>query len=411
MNMQAPLNPFPSRSQSRREWLTTSLCLAGVLASWQGLAASGSPRLRSWKRRIPLGKSGLKVTPLGFGCEDAKDPKLVRQAADLGINHFNCFPNRGDISRFPTVGEALRPVRSRIVLASGSSARTKDQLLADLDRQLLAFGTDQIDLFYLLAVSKPETLKDEMLEALDTARHSGKIRAGALSTHGFAAILPRLLEHTDTIQALMVTCNFAAWDSSGWTEALPDVARLRKAGVGIVAMKSLMGGMGETPQGRSALAEALKSPTGRTQVMSAALRWILQNRLVDTVPLLIKNEEELQGSLRAASGEFTTEDQQLLGAAVVQARPNLCRLCPSCSVTCPAGLPVPELMRMMMYARGYDDLPRARAAYADLEDSIQRVRCEKCPECTAHCPQGVAVRDLMLTAQTHLTQPRFATPV
>jgi aryl-alcohol dehydrogenase-like predicted oxidoreductase len=89
-----------------------------------------------------LGLSGLRVTRLGFGCEEAKDPKLIRAAADLGINHFNSFPNRGDISNFPVVGEALRPIRSRVVLATGSNNRTRSGLLEDLDRQLRALGTD-----------------------------------------------------------------------------------------------------------------------------------------------------------------------------------------------------------------------------------------------------------------------------
>jgi len=223
-----------------------------------------------------------------------------------------------------------------------------------------------------------------------------------LSTHGFAAVLPRLLQNTDTIQALMVTCNFAAWDSGGWTEALPDIRRLRKDGVGIVAMKPLMGGMGETPAGRSALAEALKTPAGRTRVMSAALRWVLQNALVDTVPLLIKNQEELAASTTAAAGGLTDADMRLLAAAVREASPRLCRLCPTCSAGCRSGLPIPEIMRALMYAEGYGNLPRAKRAYADLVGGAPVAKCESCPGCTADCPNQVRVHDRMLSARTHL---------
>lgn len=396
-----PPTPTPVAS-SRRVWLAQCICLAGAWAGLRTKLSAEAPKPLPWNQPRPLGRSGLHLTRLGFGCEETRDPKLIQRAVEAGINHFNSFPNRGDISNFRVVGEALRPMRSRVVLATGSNQRTQAGLLEDLDRQLRALGTDHVDLFYLLAVSKAETLTDVLIEALNRARQAGKIRAGALSTHGFAAILPRLLQSTDTIQALMVTCNFAAWDSGGWAEALPDIRRLRQAGVGIVAMKALMGGMGETPAGRPALAEALNTPAGRTRVLSAALRWVLQNEYVDTVPLLIKSPEELEASAKAAALALSEGDTKLLSATVREASPRLCRLCPTCNAECQAGLAVPEVMRALMYAEGYGDLPRARKTFAELRGETGTYSCESCPRCTALCPYGVSVRDCMRSAYTHL---------
>lgn len=392
--------------RSRRAWLVRLVRLLGLGGAWAGLriqprAAPAAPL--PWNTPAPLGHSGLRVTRLGFGCEEAGDAGLIRQAADRGINHFNCFPNRGDIGRFPVVGQALRPVRSRVILATGSSQRTRTGLLEDLDRQLEALGTDHVDLFYLLAVSQAETLNDDLIAALNTAREAGKIRAAALSTHGFTAVLPRLLQRTDTIHALMVTCNFASWDAGGWTEALPDIRRLRAAGVGIVAMKPLMGGLGEAPAGRNALAAALKTPTGRSRVLSAALRWVLQNELVDTVPLLIKNPAELTASTEAATRVLNEEDEKLLTTTVREASPGLCRLCPVCHAQCRLGLPVPDVMRALMYASGYEDVPRGMRAYAELAPAPDRPVCHGCPGCTAHCPHGVEVRARMLFAHNLLS--------
>lgn len=395
------LNPILA-ARSRRAWLAQIICLGSAWAGLRGRVSAEPAKPLPWNRPAPLGLSGLRVTRLGFGCEEAKDPKLIRAALDLGINHFNSFPNRGDISNFPIVGNALRPIRSRVVLAAGSNNRTRSGLLEDLDRQLRALGTDYVDLFYLLAVSKGETLTDDLIETLNSARQAGKIRAGALSTHGFTAVLPRLLRNTAAIQALMVTCNFASWDSGGWTEALSDIRLLRKAGVGIVAMKPLMGGMGQAPAGRSTLEEALKTPAGRTRVMGAALRWVLQNELVDTVPLLIKNQEELKSSTAAATTALTDEDNNLLASTVREAGPRLCRLCPTCTADCRAGLPVPDIMRSLMYAEGYGDLKKARITFASLNVGDRTTSCESCPACTAHCPNGVQVRDRLLFAQAHL---------
>jgi hypothetical protein len=199
----------------------------------------------------------------------------------------------------------------------------------------------------------------------------------------------------------MVTCNFASWDSAGWAEAMPDIRRLRDAGVGIVAMKSLLGGMGEPPAGRSRLAEALQTPAGRSRVLAAALRWVLQNELVDTVPLLIKNREELEAGATTAAGGLSDEDKKLLAAAVREASPRLCRLCPTCTAGCRLGLPIPELMRAAMYAEGYGDVPKARRTFADLNARARTANCESCPGCTAHCPNGVRVSDRIRSAHAH----------
>lgn len=385
------VEPRSPHAISRRAWLAGSLGLGSALAGLEIGAVPATDGPRPWDKPLPLGRSGLSVTRLGFGCEGAKDADLIRRAADAGINHFNLFPDRGDLGRFPLVGRALRPVRDRVVLATGSRGRSRTDLLVDLDQQLTALGTDHIDLFYLLAVSQAETLSDELLEALRSARQAGKIRTGALSTHGFNAVLPRLRQCTDTVQALMVTCNFAAWDSGGWTEATPVIRTLREAGTGIVAMKPLMGGMGETPAGRSALAEAIRTPSGRARVMRAALRWVLQNPLVDTVPVLLASQDELSAALQAAATGLTADDEQLLAAATREAGPGLCRMCPVCQAQCRFGLPVPETLRALMYARGYRDVDRGRQAFADCQPRSMPPPCGECPGCTATCPHGVQV--------------------
>jgi hypothetical protein len=85
---------------TRRGWLVGSLSVPALLAA----------QAPAWNKPGPLGKSGLKVTRLAFGCAEARDSKLIRKAADLGINYFNSLPNR-KLTDFKLVGEALRPIR------------------------------------------------------------------------------------------------------------------------------------------------------------------------------------------------------------------------------------------------------------------------------------------------------------
>jgi aryl-alcohol dehydrogenase-like predicted oxidoreductase len=76
-----------------------------------------------------LGKSGLEVSALGFGCMGLdfsyghalpKDEAvaLVRAAFDRGVTFFDTAEVYGPFSNEEIVGEALRPVRDQVVIAT-----------------------------------------------------------------------------------------------------------------------------------------------------------------------------------------------------------------------------------------------------------------------------------------------------
>ncbi|HWR51013.1 MAG TPA: aldo/keto reductase [Bryobacteraceae bacterium] len=296
---------------SRRELLAASLALP---------AAGHSS---SWNTPVPLGKTGLKVTRLAFGCEEVRDPKLIRRAADLGIAYLNCLPPRreNEYSAAPVVREALKPIRGRVVLSSGTSRRSRGEISADLDRHLRAFGTDYLDVFYLIAASKAEHLSDDVLEGLRAARQSGKIRACGVTTHRLDSVLPPLLD-SRAIDAVMLTFNFSLADARptlfqeviGGGGRLEAIARLRKAGVGIVAMKPLMAGLSKdiVPPERRAWYESLDSVAKRRAALSAALKWAVRSEHVDTAPVLMSSVEQLEANVRTAAEPFTEADLQAL---------------------------------------------------------------------------------------------------
>lgn len=219
-----------------------------------------------------------------------RDPAVIRRAVDLGIRYFHAFGNAA------LAGEALKPVRGRVVLAAGSGEPTAAGLLQDLDKQLRAFKTGHIDLWYLTSKYKPELITGELLEAVGRAKKDGKIRACAIAGHGLAAVAPRLLEVREVIGAAMVVCNFATWEHRFAasdpvpTTSLPggdrdDIIRLHNAGVGIASMKPMMGGLKYVPAERRPWAGSLGDDERRWAVLSAALKWVLHNPYVDTVPV------------------------------------------------------------------------------------------------------------------------------
>ena len=76
-----------------------------------------------------LGKSGLEVSALGLGCmglsfgygpavEKEAGISLIRAAVDRGVTFFDTAEVYGPYTNEELVGEALAPVRDRVVLAT-----------------------------------------------------------------------------------------------------------------------------------------------------------------------------------------------------------------------------------------------------------------------------------------------------
>src|SRR3974377_103567 len=65
-----------------------------------------------------LGRTGLKVTRVGFGCMITSDASVVERAADLGINHFDTARVYMSGNNERMVGAALKSRRKNVVLST-----------------------------------------------------------------------------------------------------------------------------------------------------------------------------------------------------------------------------------------------------------------------------------------------------
>lgn len=255
-----------------------------------------------------LGRSGIEVTALGYGCENG-DEGMVRRAAELGITYFvdvpMLMPDPPRVERpngFPWLGAALRGRRNRVIVSCGTRANTRDAVLATLDRQLRESSLDHFDLWYMLAKQKPEEITPELLEAFSEAKRQGKIRTIGVSTHGFPAMAPMLMRQ-QTIDVVMVSFNFVAGPP-----VVDLVKAVAEAGLGIVAMKPMGGGlayaMQVNPQGYA--------PLKRPGAFAAALRWVLKHPFVATAPVRTGKLSELEENRRAVTRVFSEADEKLL---------------------------------------------------------------------------------------------------
>jgi len=154
-------------------------------------------------KRVKLGKSGLEVSPICFGCWQmgqtfwGKQPRktlieAVHAAIDCGINFFDNADAYGNGEAEEILGEALKGVpREKFVVATKLCHHfyedghrhpdlSKQYVLDECDASLKRMGLEMIDLYQAHAWD-PYTPIDETIEGFDQLVRAGKIRAYGVS--------------------------------------------------------------------------------------------------------------------------------------------------------------------------------------------------------------------------------------
>lgn len=344
-----------------------------------------------------LGKTELKVTPLGFGCMTTSDPAVIERAAESGINFFDTARVYQNGNNERMVGTALKGKRQKVFISSKSVAESKQSALADLETSLRELQTDYLDIWYLHNKSTAEAVTDDLLEAQRIAKKEGKIRWAGVSFH---FNMPEMLQHL--VQRGQTDVALVSYNFTMKPELTAAIQSARKLGLGIVAMKVLAGGFARIQRGDRLYGqnpEALTATLKREGAIPAAIRWVLKNESVDTAIVCITDFDQLQENLHAMSETFTNRDGELLSAQLGMIQPLYCRMCGACGGVCEKGVPVSDTLRILTYAEGYRQFAMARERFLELPDSIRHIRCADCGTCTVDCPNGVEVQRRLIRAQ------------
>jgi predicted aldo/keto reductase-like oxidoreductase len=404
---------------SRRDFLAAGLLVpaAGLRVtrdlrvSPEGNQARSEPVKLTYRT---VGKTGLKVTSLSFGCMTTSDPSVIRRAADLGVIHFDTARVYQNGNNERMVGAALKDVRKKVIISSKSGAQTKAQVKADLDTSLRELGTDYLDIWYLHMKNEPEQVTADLLEAQQEAKKSGKIRFAGVSTH---FNMDRMLAHlakSGQTDVVLTTYNFAMRSVDAAMNRNPDAPKsdmtaairsAREAGLGIVVMKTMAGGVSRVGRGDrlyGANPQELSKRLSQPGVPVAAIKWALKNDSVDTAIVCMTDFDQLDENLRAMAEPYTAKDEQLLSAQLASISSSYCRMCGFCGGTCERGVPVPDVLRFLTYAEGYGQFALARERFLEMPQSARDVRCRDCSSCSFNCAHGVAVRDRLTLAQETL---------
>jgi len=380
-----------SPSRSRREFLQAGLALPAA-----GLVASNPDT--AFQKELPkityrtLGKTGLRVTGVGYGIGYEPNVEVVNRAIDLGINYF-------DTSRDYKESEAIfagcikNGRRQKIHIASKSGSTKKEEILRDMDTSLKTLGTDYIDIWHLHARDTPARIPDEALEAMVQCKKSGKARFIGFSCHNPNNMVDFLL-NAKVFDVMQTTYSFAI--GSGFREKA--VQKLAAANVGVIAMKVVvaLSGIGMKRRGSEEPA-VTKKKEGEGPL--AGIKWVLSNPAIGTTVPNMNSVAELEMNVRAMSEPYSPADEQLLFVLNERIRPDYCRMCYQCEGKCPKGMPVTDVLRYLAYYDFGGNLHQAVVNFRDLGSEVRKIRCSDCSECAIRCPNGVQVRNRLIRAQ------------
>ena len=326
---------------------------------------------------VTLGKTGLRVSRLGFGGIpiqkiDAAGTRLLAETmAEKGINYI-------DTARSYTVseellGQALEGLRDKFVLATKSMARTKEAMAADVETSLRNLRTGYIDLyqFHNPSMKDLDTIVGPggALEALEEAKEAGKIGHIGITAHSLA-VFARAVS-LPWVETVMFPYNIVESQGRELMEACV------RNNIGFIDMKPLAGGAIEDAQ--------------------LALRYVCSDPLVTVVIPGMYAVEEIEQNLRAAedTSALSADEQERIEAVRRELGTSFCRRCNYCA-PCTAGIDIPSVFLMEGYLKRYGLEGWARQRYASLK--VKAGACVECGVCETRCPYELPIRQKMREA-------------
>ena len=321
-----------------------------------------------------LGKTGLKISALGFGgipiqrIDPERTKVLMCQMMEAGVNYIDSA--RGYTVSEEYLGYALEGIRDKFVLATKSMARDKEGMARDIDISLKNFRTDYIDLYQF---HNPNAAQLEQIlapggamEAMLEAKAAGKIGHIGVTLHSLD-VFKQVVE-MDWVESVMFPYNIVE------TQGEEMIAKCAEKNIGFIVMKPLAGG-------------AIEDAT-------LAMRFVCANPAVSVVIPGMADKKELDQNLAAAEDESPLCDQELAAMERIRAElgNNFCRRCGYCA-PCTVGIGIPAALVAQGYHLRYNLQSYAMARYE--ASGAPASSCVDCGLCEDRCPYHLPIRQML----------------
>ena len=371
-------------------------------------------------RKMPKTKEPLSA--LGFGCmrlpvltdgkiDEKRAIDQIRHAIDQGVNYIDtAWPYHGGQSE-PLVGKALCDgYRDKAYIATKlPSWMVRDRAHMDefLEAQLKLLQTDQIDYYLIHNLAGPmwDRLKQrQVLEFLDRAKQSGKIKYAGFSFHGRVDDFQTIVDDYSW-EFCQIQYNYLDEFHQAGTQGFEYAAQKN---LGIIIMEPLRGGnLGPPEPPPEVKAIWQDAPVTRTPV-EWALRWVWDHPQVTVVLSGMNEEAHIKENLKIAAAapanSLTPQEHGLIKRAADTYKRLMKVNCTGCEYCkpCPSSVNISAVFEVLNKLHLFKNEAEAKFMYAircggifNRGETGYASQCVQCGECLDKCHQGIAIPDFL----------------
>lgn len=323
--------------------------------------------------KVTLGNTGIVVNKNGFGAlpiqriDMDSAVKLIHMALDGGVDFFDTARAYSDSEE--KLGKAFEGIdRSRYYIATKTTAKTGEQLHADLETSLKNLKTDYVDIYQLHCAPKcfrPGDA-DGVYDAALQAKKEGKIKHIGITAH----LLNVAEEAVES--GLYETLQFPFAYISGEKEVAL-VKKCEEAGMGFLGMKGLAGGL----------------------LTNSKLCYWFACQHEAVLPLWgIQRESELAEFLSYQDNPPVMDDEMkaVYEKDIKELSGEFCRGCGYC-MPCPKGIQINNCARISQLLRRS---PSKNWLSEEWQANMAKIKeCIHCNQCASKCPYGLDTPKLL----------------
>ncbi len=367
-----------------------------------------------------LGKTGLKVSTLGFGAmrlpmigdgenqrvDREKAIPMIHRAFEAGVNYIDTAVGYCNKDSQRVVGEALQGWRDRIIVSTKNPYYDNDEKTwwKNLEDSLERLGVEYIDIYNHHGLNwkrYTEAVEPRIGKWMRSARDQGLIKHICCSFHDSNEALKKIID-TGYPESITLQYNLLNRDLE------EGIAYASENGLGVVVMGPVAGGrLGATSEVLEEMVE------GIARVPELALRFVLGNPNVSVALSGMSTLQQVEENIETASLDtpLTREETGVLDEHTKRLRALADLYCTGCNycMPCPQKVAIAWIFNQYNWGRVYGLWDIAKEKYNSLgtggwTEHLNAEACIECGECEEKCPQHIPIRKQLKEAHEALSK-------
>lgn len=351
-----------------------------------------------------FGKTGEKVSSLGFGCmrfptdsegniAEKEAIKMIHYAIDNGVNYFDTayFYHNGKSEEL--VGKALKDgLREKVFIATKmpvALVKKEEDFDIFFNEQLRRLDTDYVDFYLLHALDKEGwknvVIKYDFLSKIKKLKEDGKIRHIGFSFHDDYDTFKMIVDSFDEWEFCQIQLNYVDTEHQAGIRGLEYA---HSKGLGVVIMEPLRGGkLANVPE---RIRDILPKDVSNVET---ALDFLWDRKEVSVILSGMSTFDQVRDNItyanRATVGMMCHNTKNILEYAKEVYRKSAFVPCTACGycMPCPAGIDIPKIYDI------YNKTALGRVKNIKEKEydilSVKADKCVKCKKCEGVCPQQI----------------------